>query len=62
MAQQQNSCENREIEKLRSYCEASVGNFLTTYRDNISDPSSCPEDGTDKLSRNVANKLPLLAA
>ena len=50
----------------------SSGNFLPTFRENLSVPSSGfknpkyfvsflnPEDGTDRLSRNVCNKLPLL--
>jgi len=46
---------------------ASSGNFLPTFRDNLSCPSSGvknskDEDGTDRLSRNVGKKLPLLAA
>ena len=43
----------------------SRGNFLGTFRDNLMVPSSGllnPEDGTDRLSRNVGKKLPLLAA
>ena len=49
------------------YYAASSDNFLATFRDNVSVPSSGsrilePEDGTDKLSRNVAKKLSLLAA
>jgi hypothetical protein len=46
----------------------SSGNFLLTFRDNLSVSSSGiqfvgnPEVGTDKLSRNVSKKLLLLAA
>ena len=40
------------------YYAASSGNFLTTFWDNLSAPSS----GFKNLSRNVGNKLPLLAA
>jgi len=51
------------------YYAASNGNFLPMFRDNLSVPSSGfrlflflnREDGTDRLSRNVGNKLPLLA-
>jgi hypothetical protein len=44
------------------------GNFVPTFRDNLSVPSSLflhyltPEDGTDILSRNVGTELPLYAA
>ena len=52
---------------------ASNGNFLPKFRDNLSVPSCGfwnlrvqeffnPEDGTDRSSRNVGKKLPLLAA
>jgi hypothetical protein len=45
------------------------GNFLPTFRDNLSVPSSgvmyqrflTPEECTGRLSRNVGQKLPLLA-
>ena len=58
---------------LMGYYAASSGNFLPTFRDNISVPSSGgqvlwvkeflnPEEGTNTLSRNVGNKLPVLAA
>jgi len=49
---------------------ASRGNFLPTFRDSLSVPSSGfenffgfsnPESGTDRLSRNVGKKLPPLA-
>ena len=40
---------------------ASSGNFSPTFRDNLSVPCS-GEDGTDRLSRNVGEKLPLLPA
>jgi hypothetical protein len=53
---------------LDCYAASSV-NFLTTFRENLSVPSSGfkkgvfnPEDGTDKLSRNFGKELPLLAA
>jgi hypothetical protein len=57
-----------------SYYSASSGNFLPTFRGSLSVPSSGfknsldpfrfsnPEDGTDRLSRNVGKNLPLLAA
>ena len=49
---------------------ASSGEFLRTFRDNLSVPYSkgqeskmlTPGDGTDRLSRNVCKKLTLLAA
>jgi len=53
------------------YYAASSGNLLPTFRDNLSIQSSGfknwieflnPEDGTDRLSRNVGKKSPLLAA
>jgi len=54
---------------LLGYYAASSGNFLPTFRDNLSVASSgvknsplTPEDGTDRLSQNVGKKLPLLAA
>ena len=53
------------------YCATSSGHFLSTFRDNLSVPFSGfkkisfgfldPEDGTDSLSRNIGNKLTLLA-
>ena len=45
---------------LLSYYAASSGNLLPTFRDNLSDLTL--EDGTEKLSRNVSKKLPLLSA
>ena len=46
---------------LLGYYAASIGNFLPAFWGNLSVPSSMPiEDGTDRLSRNVGNKLPLL--
>jgi hypothetical protein len=45
------------------YNVESSGSFLLTFRDKVSAPYSgevSPEDGTDKLSRNVGKKLPLL--
>jgi hypothetical protein len=50
---------------LLGYYVASSGNSLTTFRDKISISSSgflTLEDETDRLSRNVAKELPLLAA
>jgi len=47
------------------YYAASSGNFLPTFRDNLSVPYSVfmnPEDEADKLSRNVGKKLSLLAS
>jgi hypothetical protein len=46
---------------------ASSGNFLQTFRDNLSVPSlgfknPDPEDRTDGLSQNFGKKLPLYAA
>ena len=39
--------------------------LLTTYRSHVRNPNYfgflTAEEGTDRLSRNVANKLPLLA-
>jgi hypothetical protein len=67
-AQNNHSAENCA---LLSYYAVSGGNFLPTYRDNLSILSSgvkkhsdttTAEDGTDRFSRNVSNKLPLLAA
>jgi len=55
------------------YYAAIIGHFLPTFRDNLSVPSwglkspmvlgfglLNPEGGTDRLSRNVGKKLPLL--
>ena len=47
---------------LLGFYAVSSGNLLSTFRDNLSVPSSAPEDGTDRLPRNVGKKLPLLAA
>ena len=51
---------------LPGYYAVSSGNFLPTFWDNPSVPPPFwifdPEDGTDRLSRNADNKLPLLAA
>ena len=58
------------------YYAASGDSFLLTFRDILSVPSSnvkkskeiicfgffIPKYGTDRLSRNVGNELPLLAA
>jgi hypothetical protein len=48
-----------------SYYSASSRYFLPTFRVNLSVPSSVVlplEDGTDRLTRNVGKKAPLLAA
>jgi hypothetical protein len=48
---------------LLGYNVASGSNFLPTFWDNLSVPSSgYPENGTDRLSRNVGKELPLLVA
>jgi hypothetical protein len=47
---------------LRSYCVASSGNFLPTFRDKLIGPIFMGEDWTYRLSRNVRTKLPLLVA
>ena len=65
----------REVDEncaLLGYYTANSGNFLSTFRGKILVPSSAGflrgggflnlENGTDKLSRNVGKKLPLLAA
>jgi hypothetical protein len=39
-----------------SYYVAKIGNFLPTFRDNLILWVN-PEDGTDRLSRNVCKKL-----
>jgi hypothetical protein len=58
----------REVDEnsaLRGHYAAGSGNFLPTFRDNLSVPSSGvnnSEDGTVRLSRSVGKKLPLLAA
>ena len=46
---------------LLGHYAASSGNFLPTFRNNLSVPSS-GDTGTDRLSRNVGKKLPLLTA
>jgi hypothetical protein len=49
----------REVDKkwaLLGYQAASSDNFLPTFRFSI------PEGGTDRLSRNVGKKLPLLGS
>ena len=49
-----------------SYYAASNGNLLQTFPYSLSVPQFLDcwpfEDGTDRLSRNVGKKLPLLAA
>jgi hypothetical protein len=58
----------REVDEncaLLGYYAASSGNFLPTFRDNLSVPFSgflTLEYGTYRLSRNADKKLPLLAA
>jgi len=47
---------------LLGYKAACSGSYLPTSKDNLSDPFLIPDDGTDRLSRNVGNELPLLAA
>ena len=50
---------------LLGYNAESSGNLLPTFRDKLSVPYSgevAPEYGTDRLSRNVGKKFPLLAA
>ena len=54
---------------LLGYNAANSGDFLPTFRDNLSVTSSGfkngfvnPDNETDRLSRNVGKKLPLLAA
>jgi hypothetical protein len=62
-----------EICVLLGYYAASCGNFLPTFRDNVSVPTSrvkspsregllIREDGTDTLFRNVGKQLPHEAA
>jgi hypothetical protein len=58
----------REVDEnsaLLGYYGENSGNSLAMFRDNLSAPSSrinnrflTLEDGTDRLSRNVANELP----
>ena len=59
-------CEVDENCALLGYYAVSNGKFILTFRDNLSVPSPGvkkkilnPEDGTDRLSRNVGKKLPL---
>ena len=49
---------------LLGYYAASGGNSLTTFRDDLSVPSSMLKNhgGTYKSSRNVSKEMPLLAA
>ena len=58
---------DREMGQVRTalFCviySASGGNFLLTFWGNLSVPFQDPEDGTYRLSRNVGNKLSLVAA
>jgi hypothetical protein len=46
---------------LVGYYAVNSGNFLLTFQDNLSAPSSGGQDGADRLSQNVGNKLPLFA-
>jgi hypothetical protein len=39
------------------YYAASSGNFLPTFRDNLSGPIFRDQEGTDRLTRNVGTKL-----
>jgi len=51
-----------ENHTLPGYYEASNGNSLLTFRDNLSIPfQGILEDGTDWLSRNLGKELSLLA-
>jgi len=63
----------REVDEncaLLGHYTASSGNFLRTFRDNLSRGKNVLfvfgflnfEDGTDILSRNVGKELPLFAA
>ena len=57
----------REVKEncdLLDYYAASSGNFLPTFRYYLSVPSSGvdKQDGTDRLSRNVDKKLPLIVS
>ena len=57
--------EGDENSALLGFYAATSGNFVPTFRDNLSVPSSgglTPEDGTDRFSRNYGTKLALLAA
>jgi len=56
---EQGSYKSRAI--LRYYA-ASSGNLLPTFRNNMSVIFLTPEDGADRLSRNVGKKFKLLAA
>ena len=66
------SCEVGENCTLLSCYAVTSGNFIPTFRDNLSVPSPGfknsktwflnPEDGICRLSRNVGKKLQLLAA
>jgi len=44
---------NSEISALLGYYAAYTGRSLSTFRDNLSAPSSVAEDGAARLSRNV---------
>jgi hypothetical protein len=50
-----------EICALLRYYAAHTGNSSQIFRDNISAPSSraTPEDGANRLSRNVGKELPI---
>jgi hypothetical protein len=48
---------------LPAYGAVRCGNFWLTFQDNQPVPSSeVKKDGTNRLSQNIGNKLPLLAA
>ena len=51
-----------ENRALLGYYAASSGDFLPTFRANLSVPVFISQVGNDRLSRNVGKKLPLLAA
>jgi hypothetical protein len=51
-----------EIGPLLGYYAAYSDNSVPTFRDNISVPLMTLQDGTDRLSRNVGEELPLYAA
>jgi hypothetical protein len=51
---------------LLGHYAANIDNFLPKFWDNLSAPSSArflnPEDGTERLLRNIGKILPLFAA
>jgi hypothetical protein len=50
-----------EICALLGYYTVHSVNFLPTFRDNLSVPSSQVQDGTDRLSRKVGKELTVFA-